>query len=323
MEKKLTYILNFTNTILQKLEKSGKINLVEYSQYKKYIKDIPNSQNTETLSENNILIEEIKVVNEKIKSFINKPEYFFIKDYFITRGITNFDTEGNNFETQNDHLETNENNNEDSNKIIEQFCKEAEEEKTSPEIKRFSDMIYFTSHDFLANKLKLSEEDIINIKGQKIKARNIDTLDTKASPPPKEKKQGEKATNELNLSYLTSKTNATSRVNRKPEKVDANIQKIKKEMEEELNNEIFNYTKNMKSYASNFNDILSKDNKTLNKIETIQNVDQNKTNKQLKSLNEFNYSLKIGFIKLIVMIIIASITFIMTLLSIRIFPKLV
>jgi hypothetical protein len=101
------------------------------------------------------------------------------------------------------------------------------------------------------------------------------------------------------------------------------LSKIEKEMEEEVNNEIFNYTKNMKNYARNFNQILVQDNKKLDKIEKIQETGKNKTNKSMKSLNEFNYSLKIGFLKLILYIILVGTTFVMTLISIRIFPKLV
>jgi len=111
----------------------------------------------------------------------------------------------------------------------------------------------------------------------------------------------------------------------KPKKIFLNnnyTSKIENQLEEELNNEIFNYTKNMKKYAKSFNEVLNKDNKTLNKIEITQLNGQKKTNLQLKNLNEFNYNLKIGFFKLIFMILFVFATFVMSLLMIRIFPKI-
>lgn len=101
------------------------------------------------------------------------------------------------------------------------------------------------------------------------------------------------------------------------------VAKIDSQIEEELNKEIFNYTKNMKKYATSFNDVLSKDNRTLNKIETTQIDGKKRTETQMKKLNEFNYDLKIGFFKLVFMFLFVFISFVIGLLMIRIFPKLV
>ena len=53
----------------------------------------------------------------------------------------------------------------------------------------------------------------------------------------------------------------------------------------------------------------------LNEIEKVQNVDQEKTDVQVKKLKEFNYSLRIGFFKLIFMFLIVFVTFAFTLLT--------
>ncbi len=99
--------------------------------------------------------------------------------------------------------------------------------------------------------------------------------------------------------------------------------KIEKEMEEEINNEIFSYTRNMKNYARNFGEIIQTDSKKLSKIEKIQEKDKDLTDTSMKKLKEFHYDLKIGFCKLIVMFMIVIVTFITTMMIIRIFPKLV
>lgn len=97
---------------------------------------------------------------------------------------------------------------------------------------------------------------------------------------------------------------------------------IDDEIEEELNNEILSYTRNMKKYANNFNEVLNKDNRTLNKIESTQSDGKKKTDVQLNKLKDFNYSLTIGFFKLLFMFIFVFISFVISLFMIRFFPKL-
>ena len=99
-------------------------------------------------------------------------------------------------------------------------------------------------------------------------------------------------------------------------------QKLDKEMEEEINNEIFSYTRNMKNYARNFGEILTNFIK-LTKIEKIQDKDKILTDNSMKKLKEFHYDLKIGFFKLILMFVLVICTFLLTMVVIRVFPKLV
>jgi hypothetical protein len=98
-------------------------------------------------------------------------------------------------------------------------------------------------------------------------------------------------------------------------------EKIEAEIEEELNDEIMNYTKNIKKYANNFTEVLGKDNKKLSQIEATQTLGKNKTDLQTKKLTEFNYSLKIGFFKILFMFLFVFSTFVWAIFIIRFFPK--
>ncbi len=138
--------------------------------------------------------------------------------------------------------------------------------------------------------------------------------------------------NKVNLSnkelpkQKKSKYELPSLKKNKREKSNYNSKKdneeIEKEMEEELNNQIFKYTKMMKISAKNFGHQLVKDNQFLQQIENIQNKDMDKTRTQNKRLQEFNSLITLGFFKKLLMIIVVMITFIFTLLTMRIFPRL-
>ena len=138
--------------------------------------------------------------------------------------------------------------------------------------------------------------------------------------------------NKVNLSnkelpkQKKSKYELPSLKKNKREKSNYNSKKdneeIEKEMEEELNNQIFKYTKMMKISAKNFGHQLVKDNQFLQQIENIQTKDMDKTRTQNQRLQEFNSLITLGFFKKLLMIIVVMITFIFTLLTMRIFPRL-
>jgi hypothetical protein len=138
--------------------------------------------------------------------------------------------------------------------------------------------------------------------------------------------------NKVNLSnkelpkQKKSKYELPSLKKNKREKSNYNSKKdneeIEKEMEEELNNQIFKYTKMMKISAKNFGHQLVKDNQFLQQIENIQNKDMDKTRTQNKRLQEFNSLITLVFFKKLLMIIDVITTFIFTLLTMRIFPRL-
>lgn len=138
--------------------------------------------------------------------------------------------------------------------------------------------------------------------------------------------------NKVNLSnkelpkQKKSKYELPSLKKNKREKSNYNSKKdneeIEKEMEEELNNQIFKYTKMMKISAKNFGHQLVKDNQILQQIENIQTKDMDKTRTQNQRLQEFNSLITLGFFKKLLMIIVVITTFIFTLLTMRIFPRL-
>jgi hypothetical protein len=138
--------------------------------------------------------------------------------------------------------------------------------------------------------------------------------------------------NKVNLSnkelpkQKKSKYELPSLKKNKREKSNYNSKKdneeIEKEMEEELNNQIFKYTKMMKISAKNFGNQLIQDNKILGQIENLQNKDIIKTRNENQRLQEFNNFISLGFFKKLLMIIVVIITFIFTLLIMRIFPRL-
>ena len=95
-----------------------------------------------------------------------------------------------------------------------------------------------------------------------------------------------------------------------------------KEMEEEINRQIFGYTKKMKESAKNFRVQFKKDNKVLSEIEDLQEKVNDKTTKEVGRLKEFNYSIRFGFCKLVSFVMMVFCSFFATLFVIKIFPKL-
>ena len=94
-------------------------------------------------------------------------------------------------------------------------------------------------------------------------------------------------------------------------------------MEEEIFREIFGYTKKMKESSRNLGVQMKKDNKTLSGIENLQEIANEKTKKVLKNLIQFNFNVRIGICKIIMMTMMVFGTFFGTYLFISIFPKLV
>ena len=99
-------------------------------------------------------------------------------------------------------------------------------------------------------------------------------------------------------------------------------EEMDQEMEEEINKQIFGYTKKMKESAKNFGVQLKKDNKILNNIEDLQDKINTKTTKETSRLKKFNFSIKLGFCQLFILIITVITIFFSTLFIIKIFPKL-
>ena len=137
-----------------------------------------------------------------------------------------------------------------------------------------------------------------------------------------EEKENEKENKERKEDNFLKKYHKSKSLNSNKTSSHSSHKEIDAEMEKEITNQIFGYTKTMKENAKHFGAQLKRDNSVLNEIEKVQNVDQEKTDVQVKKLKEFNYSLRIGFFKLIFMFLIVFVTFAFTLLTMRIFPKL-
>jgi hypothetical protein len=323
---KLNYnsILDFFTTISNELEQTGFISLLDFRNYNFY-KNIINSQEVNELElENKLVLEHIKKLDDKIEAFIkNKKEFEYLSDYFVTSSNKNF-----NFELLNE--EGNEENDQIFLNNFSEEIKEIEQKKLDLNSQFISNILSITSNDFLKNKVNLESKEIFTIKGKEENCEIKDNLSI--------------SKNEININQTTNQNTSNLISSSQKNYLDVipykypskskNLRgstthqnelknQIDKEVEEEVNEEIFSYAKNMKNYARNFNQILVKDNSKLGKIESVQDISKSKTDKSLKSLKEFNYSLTIGFFKLLLMFLIVIATFVMTLLSIRIFPKLV
>ena len=296
-EKKLSLLTN----ILNRLQESQGISLYEYELFNQikidqnnsveinYVKKIgeENSSNEEKI-ENRLTKEKIKANIEKILSHIkDKKDYEFISDFFITESTPSMNEENMIINNQNGSTEFDEINEE----FLNTFSKS--------NLKDINSIIEFNKK---IKQKKISEIDelaelkIINTK-KKSSKEELFLDDIKKSQEFNKKKS-----NEEKLSTKES---------------------MDQEMEEEINRQIFGYTKKMKESARNFGVQLRKDNKILSNIENIQDVANEKTIKENKRLKEFNSSIRIGFCKLIMMVMTVFGSFFATLIVIKIFPKLV
>ena len=296
-DKKLLILSN----IRYKLSESKGITLYEYellnqikSEQKNDIndyiqKDGQENNSNEQKIENRINQEKIKLNIEKILSYIkDKKEYEFISDYFINEVDNSNSIINNNKEIKIEKNEINDINNLDI--INEEYLSLLSKENFSEigSIIKFNEKFNKEKSDKLLPSLSFNPKKNI-IKEEDILLPHI-----------------EKA-----KSFSSSKNEDM------PSK-----EEMDKELEEEINRQIFGYTKRMKESAKNFGVQLRKDNQTLNKIESLQDKVNDKTQTQVKRLKEFNYSLKIGFCKLLFLMLSVFGTFILTLFIIKIFPKL-
>lgn len=295
-EKKLSLLTN----IINRLQESQGISLYEYELFNQikidqnnsveinYVKKIgeENSSNEEKI-ENRLTKEKIKANIEKILSHIkDKKDYEFISDFFITESTPSMNEENMIINNQNGSTEFDEINEE----FLNTFSKS--------NLKDINSIIEFNKK---IKQKKISEIDelaelkIINTK-KKSSKEELFLDDIKKSQEFNKKKS-----NEEKLSTKES---------------------MDQEMEEEINRQIFGYTKKMKESARNFGVQLRKDNQTLSNIENLQDKVNEKTNTQVKRLQNFNYNIKIGFCKLMLLIFTVVGSFFGTIFIMKIFPKL-
>ena len=273
------------------LIKSEENNYIEINGVKKIGEE--NNANEERI-ENRITKEKIKTNIEKIISYIkDKKDFEFISDFFITETSTALNTDNDNEIINN----INNDNNIEHEEITDDFLNSLGKTNLSD----------INSINELNKKLKgkkspeINEQSLLNLK-KKYSSSNFNGLsEQELFLNDIKKAQNSKKNNEENL--------------KSKEEMD-------KEMEEEINRQIFGYTKKMKESAKNFGVQFKKDNKVLSEIEDLQERVNDKTTKEVGRLKEFNYSIRFGFCKLVSFVMMVFCSFFATLFVIKIFPKL-
>lgn len=248
-----------------------------------------NSANEEKI-ENRITKEKIKTNIEKIMSYIkDKKDYEFISDFFITESESKINNDNDIIKNKNYNFEF--------------------EEITDEFLNSFS-------------KTNLSDINAINEFNKKIKGKKISEISDKTLLDlSKVKKYSSSKFNEQNL-FLNDIKKTQNFKKKNNEENFKSKESMDKEMEEEINRQIFGYTKKMKESARNFGVQFKKDNKVLSNIEDLQEKVNEKTTKEVSRLKEFNYSIRFSFCKLVLYVMIVFCTFFSTLFVIKIFPKL-
>lgn len=248
-----------------------------------------NSANEEKI-ENRITKEKIKTNIEKILSYIkDKKDYEFISDFFITESESKINNDND--------IINNKNNNFEFEEITDEF------------LNSFS-------------KTNLSDINAINEFNKKIKGKKISEISEKTLLDlSNAKKYSSSKFNEQDL-FLNDIKKSQNFKKKNNEENFQSKESMDKEMEEEINRQIFGYTRKMKESAKNFGVQFKKDNKVLSNIEDLQEKVNEKTTKEVSRLKEFNYSIRFGFCKLVIYVMIVFCTFFSTLFVIKIFPKL-
>ena len=285
-----------------KIDQSNNIEDADYSKNNSLKMGGENNSNDKII-EDRLIHEKIKTNIEKILAYINdKKEYEFIKDYFINEYDNTISTNFIQKDSSNEIM-----NKQDSENNINNF--------------NFNDSDNIND-EFLT---LLSKEDLKDI-------NSISKLSQKLN-----KNNKSKSIELPNLSFTSKKSSSFKEKDiflpaiKKGKNKDKNNDKdfgleskeeMDREMEIEINRQIFGFTKQMKESAKHFGAQLRKDNQTLNKIENLQDKVDMKTKKQVKRLEDFNFAKSIGFCKLMFMLLSVFGSFFGTMFVIKIFPKL-
>lgn len=297
--------LSFLDKISTKLLENQAITSFEYEIFKQIkieqndINKIGNENNLKRQKiENKLNLEKIETYIKNILSYINdKKEYEFISDFFINE----FDSSTNNSSTDIiEHKESNlseigiNNNLNDFENINDNFINLFSEANLTDinSIIKFNEKI---------NKKEKSKSQEISPFYNNKKSKSMKEEDILFHGFEKAKTCNSKNSNE---SFYSK-------------------EEMDKEVEEEMNRQIFGMTKKMKESARSLGANLKKDNQTLNNIENLQDKVNDKTTNQTKRLKEFNYSLRFDFCKKFFTIIFVFGVFFATLFFIKLTPKLV
>ena len=295
-------ITSYEYALLNKIKIDQVDNLEEDADYSKSnsLKLRGENNSNDKIIEDRLIHEKIKTYIEKILAYINdKKEYEFIKDYFINEYdnsiSTNFIQKDSSNEIMNKIDNENNINFNDSDNINDEFLTLLSKEELK-DINSISKLSQKLNKNNKSKSIELPNLSFISKKNSSFKEEDIFL--------PAIKKDKNKNKNSNNDFGLESK------------------EEMDREMEIEINRQIFGFTKQMKESAKNFGAQLRKDNQTLNKIENLQDKVDMKTKKQVKRLEDFNFSKSIGFCKLMFMFLIVFGSFFATMFIIKVFPKL-
>ena len=281
-------------------------------------------------------------MNDNIISFLESLNYKLNDTHFITLlEYEKFNKIKNEWREKFEDKEINKNNNMENKLSIEKIKILLEKIKTYTLNKKEYEFIsnYFLNENDKIRDISSSEISFKdnNDTNEEINENNIDNyinlkllnfkdiynnLEIKNNLSNKIISKQTKSKKSYELPSLKNKNKNDNKNNHNINNTGKDKEEIEKEMEEELNNQIFKYTKMMKISAKNFGNQLIQDNKILGQIENLQNKDIIKTKNENQRLQEFNNFISLGFFKKLLMIIVVIITFIFTLLIMRIFPRL-
>ena len=262
-----------------------------------------NNSNAQKI-ENRITQEKIKANIEKVLSYIkDKKEYEFISDYFIGE----FDSSINSHFIRNNsskNIINREESNLSQNSIIDNDLDKIDDNFLN-----------------LLTETNLTDINSINKLRETINKNNNSKTNVSNQSSFSFKKNSGLTEEDIFLPEMKKAKSNNDNKNNDNNGLDSTEQ-MDKELEEEINKQIFGYTKKMKESARNFGVQLKKDNQTLNNIENLQDKVNEKTTHQVKRLEQFNYNIKMGFCKLLFLILTVIGSFFGTIFIMKIFPKL-
>jgi len=214
--------------------------------------------------EHSIFLEKVKILKEKIDQIISKEE-----SDFIDEKINNLSRYTGDINQDEDIRYKGNVDLSQKRKLISNLLSDKYDEYITTS-NSLSDLMVFSSNEFLRNQLKLSEEEIVKIKPKgdpydelhelldnEVLNKCYDNTATKKEEIKKKeniveviKKQAEN----VNKSLINKNNNNSENISRT----------LEKNVEEDLQNEVFNLVKGMNKYAKNFTNVLETDNKVFN-----------------------------------------------------------
>jgi hypothetical protein len=223
------------------------------------INNIPNDEKSKL--ENSILLEKIKILNERINQIITKADSDLIDEKISN--LSRYTGEIN----QDQDIQYK--GNVDLNKkrrIISNLLSDKYDEYITAS-NSLSDLMVFSSNEFLRNQLNLSDEEIVKIKpkgdpyDELHELLDNEVLNRCHDATPMNKEESKKKENIIEVIKKQAENVNKSLINKNNKNSDITGRTLEKNVEEDLQNEVFNLVKGMNKYAKNFTNVLETDNK--------------------------------------------------------------